>query len=359
MRFDSVVESNSHLPALDGLRAVAVSAVIVFHYGMGRFAFARLGVSLFFVLSGFLITLLLIREREKTGDVSLKHFYIRRALRIFPAYYAFLGISFALMFAVGATSPFLVLASVFYVLNYMQAFGHFTGTAVSHGWSLAVEEQFYLLWPALLLACWRRAYSVRRVILLAIVAICLWRTFLFVMGFRPGYQYYAFDTRFDSLLVGCGLAICVHDEWIQRLARAVSIHPLAPLFTIILLGALQVLPPRAWFRTVSHTSDAILLAILLVQALILHRHWLWSWLEWRWVRYVGTISYPLYLYHQLPNYFLFTDSPPRFGAQMMVKLVVAFALAMASYHFLEKPFLRMKRRLGGVTMRTDTVPTAA
>jgi peptidoglycan/LPS O-acetylase OafA/YrhL len=354
-----IVGTSSRLPALDGLRAVAVAAVIVFHYGLARFALARLGVSLFFVLSGFLITLLLVREREKTGDVSLKNFYIRRALRIFPAYYTFLGLSFLFMIAAGIdTPPLLVLSSLFYLLNNVEAFNLIIGTPVSHGWSLAVEEQFYLLWPALLRACWARGYSVRRVIFLAIAAICLWRTVLWANGIGNSYQYYAFDTRFDSLLVGCGLAICVHDGWLERLARAVTIHPLAPLLTVVLLGALQFLPPRWWYNTVSHTSDAILLAILLVQALLLNRHWLWSWLEWRWVGYMGSISYPLYLYHQLVNQVMEQFWLPRLSVQLVVKVGLTFAMAMASYHFLEMPFLRLKGRFGGAA-RTDAVPAAA
>jgi len=139
--------ASDHLPALDGLRAVAVAAVMVFHFGAASFYWAKLGVTLFFVLSGFLITLLLMREREATGSVSLRSFYIRRALRIFPAYYVFLLLSFAWMLIEGQDVPAaLVFSDGFYVLNYVQSFGAFRDTPVSHGWTLGVEEQFYLLW---------------------------------------------------------------------------------------------------------------------------------------------------------------------------------------------------------------------
>jgi peptidoglycan/LPS O-acetylase OafA/YrhL len=342
------------------LRAVAVGGVMVFHYGLLPFAFAKLGVSLFFVLSGFLITLLMVREREATGSVSLKRFYIRRALRIFPAYYVFLAVSFAWMAFQGQAVPAaLVLVSVFYALNYAQAFGAFRSTPVSHGWSLGVEEQFYLVWPAMLRAAWRRNVSVPKLILAGIILVCAWRTTLSLAGVRSGYVYYAFDTRFDCLLMGCGLAICVRDDWVQRTARVVSANALLPIATLMLLGAIHVVPVELWYLTVADSFEAILLAILLVQGLMLSAHPLWSWLNWPVVRYLGTISYPLYLYHQLAGNIAFEAVQSRWVVQIASAVAMAVALAMVSYHFIERPFLRRKERLSAMAAGEKTVPTAA
>ena len=333
---------------------------MVFHYGLLPFAFAKLGVSLFFVLSGFLITLLMMREREATGSVSLKRFYARRALRIFPAYYAFLAVVFAWMAARGEPIPAaLVLASVFYVLNYVQAFGMFRSTPVSHGWSLGVEEQFYLVWPAMLRAAWRRIISVPKLILVAVILVCIWRTALTLAGARPGYVYYAFDTRFDSLLIGCGLAICIREPWVQRAARTVSSHALFPVATLMLLGMAEIIPIEFWFVTVADSIEGILLAILLVQGLMLHQHPLWRWLNWPVVRYLGTISYPLYLYHQLAGSIIPDTMPVPWSLQVALKFVVAVALAMSSYHLVERPFLRLKERFSARTSPAKAIPTAA
>ena len=333
---------------------------MVFHYGLLPFAFAKLGVSLFFVLSGFLITLLMMREREATGSVSLKRFYARRALRIFPAYYVFLAVVFVWMASRGEPIPAaLVLASVFYALNYVQAFGAFRSTPVSHGWSLGVEEQFYLVWPAMLRAAWRRKIPVPKLIVVAIILVCAWRTTLTLAGARPGYLYYAFDTRFDSLLIGCGLAICVREGWVQRTARVVSSHALLPVATLVLLGAAEVIPVELWFLTVADSFEGILLAILLVQGLMLHQHALWRWLNWPIVRYLGTISYPLYLYHQLAGSVIPDTLPVQWSVQVALKFVVAVALAMCSYHLVERPFLRVKERLSARATAGKAMATAA
>src|SRR6267378_3170255 len=147
--------ADRHLPALDGLRAIAVFTVIVYHFGIHTVP-GDLGVSAFFVLSGFLITWLLLKEQRATGTVSTRQFYTRRVLRIFPAYYVFLAASFAVDYARGQQwPPGLRLSGLFYVVNYYNAFhGHNAGS-ISHAWSLGIEEQFYLLWPMLFLVLLR------------------------------------------------------------------------------------------------------------------------------------------------------------------------------------------------------------
>jgi peptidoglycan/LPS O-acetylase OafA/YrhL len=350
--------ASDQLPALDGLRAVAVAAVMVFHFGAASFYWAKLGVTLFFVLSGFLITLLLIRERERTGSVSLRNFYIRRALRIFPAYYVFLLLSFGWMLIEGLDIPAaLVLSAGFYVLNYVQAFGAFRNTPVSHGWTLGVEEQFYLLWPAMLRAAWNRKLAPEALVGFALGAILLWRVILVAGDLVPdGYQYYAFDTQFDALLVWCGLALCVRRDWVQRTAHAISVTPIAPLLTVIILAAGHQIPLDVWYLTIGNFFDALLLAILLVQMMMLHPHPAWRWIQWRWVRFLGAISYPLYLYHQLGRRIVDSIWQPRFAVWIVVATTVSLALAIGSYYFVEKPFLKLKTRFARTAGPAATAP---
>jgi peptidoglycan/LPS O-acetylase OafA/YrhL len=343
-----------HLPALDGLRAVAVGGVLLFHFGLVRFAFAIAGVSLFFVISGFLITHLLLEERERTGTISLRLFYARRALRIFPAYYVFLAVAFAVMAAMGdPPSRRVILSAVFYVSNYVQAAGFDTSTLVSHAWSLAVEEQFYLLWPLVLVLVLRRGRDPIPVLSVAIIAIIAWRCMRFVTG-HQGWIYYAFDTRADFLLTGCALAVAARRGAISRLAVVVAAKPWYPLIILLLCAACFRFPPyRGFIPTVGYSVVALLLAIFLVQCMMLSTHPAWRWLEHPVVRYIGRISYPLYLYHQLaPVLVRPLEARARHAVVLVAEVVVSVALAMLSWYLIERPFLRLKDRLAVV----DVIP---
>lgn len=334
------------LPALDALRAVAVGTVIAYHAGMWGVP-ADLGVSAFFVLSGFLITWLLLREFEGSGDASLRRFYLRRTLRIFPAYYVFLLLSYAVDHSRGGSwGRGLTLSAVGYAVNYFNALHGEPITSITHAWSLAVEEQFYLLWPLIFLLLMRRGAH-RAVVALCtgIVAVVAWRSWLYLdVGTGSPYVNNAFDTRFDNLAVGCLTALCVGRPVFERFAQAAARTPLAPLATIALLAVSRILSAKAYHYSVGYTVDAILLAILVLQLLQLSGSALWAWLDWRPVRYLGALSYSLYLYH---NWGLtagqHVPGPP------VLKLAggvgAALLLAAGSYHGIERPFLRLRDRL--------------
>jgi peptidoglycan/LPS O-acetylase OafA/YrhL len=135
---------------------------MLYHFTGNPWIPGDLGVGLFFVISGFLITLLLLREADRTGTVSLSQFYLRRTVRIFPAYYASMAVSLAVDFIRGTVwSPGLLASGAAYLMNYYNAFNNHPTTSIAHAWSLANEEQFYLLWPAAFLAL--RRVSPKRV----------------------------------------------------------------------------------------------------------------------------------------------------------------------------------------------------
>jgi peptidoglycan/LPS O-acetylase OafA/YrhL len=346
----SALVRQRHLPALDGLRAVAVFVVISNHF-FGPSIPGDLGVSAFFVLSGFLITWLLLKEYRSVGTVSVGHFYSRRVLRIFPAYYCFIAVSFLIDYVRGHPwDRALGWSSVLYVMNYYNATHGHPATSVAHAWSLAIEEQFYLLWPLVLLALARRRTARALTILaLLIAAVAAWRSFLY-LGRHVGaaYIYNAFDTRFDELAVGCFLAFGVRQSWFLAFSRAVSRSPALPFVTLVLLIISRLGISAAYHYSIGFTVDALLVMVLLVQLLLLHRHPMWSWLQHPVVRYLGVISYPLYLWHPWGmGAARWLHALPSVG-QFIVGVAICVAVASGSYFLVEKPFLTLKQRFSPV-----------
>jgi len=334
--------SRSHLPALDGLRAVAVLVVIAYHSGLP--VPGDLGVSAFFVLSGFLITRLLLRELSATGDVSLNKFYARRTMRIFPAYFVFLFLSYMLDKRAGQEwSTGLLTSAVTYTVNYFNAFNNHPLTSIAHAWSLAVEEQFYLIWPAVFLAL---ASKGRKALITGVasaaVAAMLWRSGLYLIGHvGTAYVYNAFDTRLDNLAVGCLLAVIADSRHFVTRAESLAARAWYPIITLTLILVSRVGLSQSYHYSLGFTVDAILMAVFITQMLQLYGSRLWSWLEWPAVRYLGTISYPMYLYHEWGA---------SVGNKVGIPSVVAtIALASGSYFLIEKPFLKLKSRFAAQT----------
>lgn len=341
------VIAGSHLPALDGLRAVAVFTVVASHANLPLRIPGDLGVSAFFVLSGFLITRLLVRERERTGDVSIRRFYLRRTMRIFPAYYAFLLLSYALDARAGQLWSNTLLANALtYTVNYFNAFNHHPSTSVAHAWSLAVEEQFYLLWPLafVILAKRGRRALVTGVGLAALAAVA-WRSWLFIGAHvDPSYVYNAFDTRLDNLGVGCLLALAVDYDSVAGAARVVAKRSWFPILTLSVLLTSRIAMPESYHYSVGFTVDALLVAILIVQLLQLNRTRLWSWIELPAVRYLGAISYPIYLYHQWGASVGRRIAGEAPSLEFVAGVIATIVLASGSYYVIERPFLRLKAR---------------
>jgi peptidoglycan/LPS O-acetylase OafA/YrhL len=335
-----------HLPALDGLRAVAVFVVISYHAGVMEGVPGDLGVTLFFVLSGFLITWLLAREFVATGSISIRSFYARRALRIFPAYYVFILFSLAVDTALGNRwSRGLIAVAFTYLVNYYNAFlGHPT-TSIAHAWSLAVEEQFYLLWPLACLSLLRHSReTAARGVFIVIVATVVWRSALYLLLHAPSsYVYNAFDTRCDSLAIGCFLALSLESRWFHLALQRLQSSALLPLVTLALIWLSHHFGTSAYHYSIGMTIDAVLLAVFMVQMLGLSTRSLWSWLDHPLARWLGRISYPSYLYHEwglsvgrrlLPH------------APHLLTFAAGYAatlcFAWGSYRIIEQPFLAIK-----------------
>ncbi|MCB1258884.1 MAG: acyltransferase, partial [Acidimicrobiales bacterium] len=212
-----------HIPALDGLRGAAVAGVLLFHGGVLDGGF--MGVDLFFVLSGFLITTLLLREWDDTTTISLKRFWFRRARRLLPALFGLLvGVAiYALVVADGFELGAIRadgLAAVAYVANWQQILGgngywdvYSAPSPFLHTWSLAIEEQFYVLWPLVFVGVMRWSRSNKRVLLglalVGAVASAIVMTLVFTEGADPSRAYLGTDTRAGGVLLGASLAIAL------------------------------------------------------------------------------------------------------------------------------------------------------
>jgi peptidoglycan/LPS O-acetylase OafA/YrhL len=345
------------VPYLDGFRAVSILLVLGFH-GMGPVTtwvgatFAGwAGVEIFFVISGFLITGLLIREQQEFGSFSFKRFYIRRALRIFPAYYLFLAILFYVKgwewrgaFAVAGC----------YLTNYDTVFGwnQIHGSGLIHTWSLAVEEQFYLLWPLTFYLCGKRAPIFAAV---TIVVVALWRSVLFLHGESWEYIGSGFFTRLDCLMAGC-LAAMLWSEPRPRayLQKALGGGWTAAALALALFCSSQTLGhasdgnPLFWF--LRYPLHAILIALFIVALCATPTSGVARALSIPVMVWIGRLSYSLYLWHgfifQKTDWYLgrFVPSGPYHDLVMEgVRFLAVLAVASASYYIIECPFLSLKK----------------
>ena len=341
--------AGSRLPSFDGIRMVAVALVILSHAGYEDGP-SDIGVNIFFVLSGFLITWLLLKEREKTGAISLKTFYVRRAFRLLPAYYVFMVVALGQYYGrhiPGGTRTDIVLPGLFYYTNYFNAVHDHPPTPLSHTWSLAIEEQFYLVWPlafALLMRWGRRA--VAGFLVPAIVVVVAWRSYLYVsLDVGTAYVYNAFETRFDTLAIGCLTAVLSQDARFVAGAQAISRRWYLPLITLVVLFVQHAFRPDTFTYTVGFTLDGLLIAVAILQLLLLVDHPAWRWLEHPIPRYLGTISYPIYLYHGLCNAVAGRLVPDLRPLRFLLAFACAALVGTLSFYLIEKPFLRLRDRL--------------
>ncbi|AWI59009.1 acyltransferase family protein [Sinorhizobium fredii] len=332
-------------PALDGLRAIAVMAVVAFHCRLPFTGGGSIGVDLFFVLSGYLITSILRSEVMETGTVSLSRFYWRRALRLWPPLLlmlaAYAAVAPALFPARDAIIDTTLAAT--YLTDYAMAFWH-EPLMLGHTWSLSVEEHFYLIWPLVILAT--RALSQRalaRFLIVAFVAATAWRI-ADALIWEDWYRtYYRFDTRMSGLMLGGLIAVV---PWRPNPRSAAMIGRLA---TYVLIVGFLTFPFRspafiAWGGiVVDLAAGGLILSVISTEATKLHRF-----LTLRPLVYLGVISYSVYLWHYPLSRLLRYELPS--GLTFLVVAGFAIVVAALSYEFIEKPLKTVRRRQAEVAI---------
>jgi peptidoglycan/LPS O-acetylase OafA/YrhL len=346
---------SSHLPALDAVRGIA-ACLVVFAHILGPLKLGATGVLIFFVLSGFLITWLLLRELERTGEISIHNFYVRRTLRIFPAFYVFWVVCVVVAHVTHASFSWAeAIASFFYMGDY------YTAIHPSHAhqimgitWSLGVEEKFYLLWPAIFLMLRKDLAKLLRVALFLTGFIWLYRTLACIYLHLPvDYLLYSFDSRFADILLGCSFALALKLGLLEPvLAAAVRIKAF-PLWLTAILVSLTILEHRMsvrLFYIFALPLSTVVVAALLVQLIFKADARGYRWLEHPVLRFVGRISYSLYLYHIVvirSVEHLFPHLRLRWAYSLM--WIGSFIAAYMSYKIIEQPFLRLKSRFEKTT----------
>ena len=355
------------IPALDGIRAIAVLFVLFYHISNVvplPVLPGPLGVLGFFVLSGFLITWLLIKEKEESGSISLKGFYRKRALRIFPAFYAFWILAVGARWMVHGASDVpwsQAFSAFFYVSNYLHAILHPSPDFILHTWSLSAEEQFYLLWPLTFLLFSKKTRPLMWGLAVVIGAMWIHRGHLWMTGHASYYLTYAFDTRADALLVGCLLALVLKEGLAQEVLAGVCRPVWAPLVTCTLIGTSVYLGgvSEAYKLVGGLAIEPLLVAILICQWIVQSASSPWKWLDSKPAIYLGRISYPLYLYHMLATH-LATRIAAHIPGQntgffVIIAVLTAIAIASCSYYIVEKPFLALKAK-GSVEVLAAKIP---
>ncbi|MGK2947058.1 MAG: acyltransferase family protein [Acidimicrobiales bacterium] len=340
-------------PALDGLRGAAVLAVLLFHGGFTWAQGGFLGVSLFFTLSGFLITSLLLTERDRSGRISLGSFWARRARRLLPA--SLLALGFALVVTM-TTIPIDqrvsalgdIRAALFHVSNWWfisegasYADLGLSPSPVQHYWSLAIEEQFYLVFPVVAAVALRRSRALLGVLLLAVT---IWSVATQVRLGGVDRIYFGTDTRAAELAVG-GLLAVLHQPIQRLLGGARSI--LRRLVDVAGLGAIVVV--AGLWMTVSQQNPGLYVGGFLMVALVsaglllaaVEGRRTAAVLAWRPMVALGKISYGVYLFH-FPVFLALSGDrvPLGTGPLFVVRAAVTLALAVTSYHLLELPIRR-------------------
>jgi|WetSurMetagenome_2_1015567.scaffolds.fasta_scaffold56574_2 peptidoglycan/LPS O-acetylase OafA/YrhL len=343
--------TNIYLPGLNGLRAIAALSVVISHitisfpdFGLikiGGWGFAAHGVTIFFTISGFLITYLLLLEKVKQ-KISIKNFYTRRILRIWPLYYLYLIISVGCLIANSKFSPNSILYYVFFCANLPYIFGG-SQVLIAHLWSIGVEEQFYLIWPVFV------KFSQKRMILLTSIIVLI----LIGMKFIARYvlhnellKIFLDVNRFECMLIGAAGAMLFFNQ--NKLFITIVTHGFIQkvswiILVIIALGKVHTPGPT------EHILMSIITLVLIIGQI--NTSGLKINLDNKMFDFLGKISYGLYVYHPLIIY-LFSKIIIGLNINIYPKVVIIFStiifstilVSHISYNYYEKPFLKLKSR---------------
>lgn len=354
-----MINGNKHIPSLNGIRALAVLLVFFSHAGFEDVVPGGLGVTIFFFLSGYLITTLLTHEYNSTGTISIKNFYIRRLYRLFPPLYIVIALVLLLVTMKGNISQISLTGLLSQILHYSNYYIIFVGKegllpGLGILWSLAVEEHFYVFFPLFLLFFSNKTTKHKIAVLIALIIalVISWRIVLVVnfdiLNLRSPdylYTYYATDTRFDSILYGCLMAlICnpVHSAIDERSNNLIKVGMVVGIGLILF----TLLYREPIFReTIRYTIQGIAMFPIFYYVITQSESIIYKLLNCKPLAFIGKISYTFYLSHFVLIYL----AQDIFGNTLLVKTVIGMILTLLfstlMYYFIEKRFASLRKKL--------------
>lgn len=337
-----------YIAALDGLRAVAAALVVAEH--AAHIPAGYLGVDIFFVLSGFLITSLLLAEQRQTGRVRIINFYLRRALRLFPCLWLMIGVVLLSFGTADKTHRFFFdsIYALLYVENWRIISQTPVGNIFQHTWSLSVEEQFYIVW-AIVAALWLPRVSARRaavVLAVSLLLASLWRVVVWEIDGNWVRVYAGTDTRADELIAGSLAAVLYSLDGFRKKmengARTLSALAIASFVGLMLIAFLA---PAEHERMLFVQPLGAAAAVVIILDLACNPTGsLTVLLSRRFLVYLGSISYGIYLWHDVLSWIALAN-----GASLLARIIVVAGggtiLAAASHRYVERPALALKSKL--------------
>jgi peptidoglycan/LPS O-acetylase OafA/YrhL len=357
---DTHTHRSELIPSLDGVRAISVLIVVFGHSGLQALVPGGLGVTIFFFLSGYLISTLLLTEHERTGGINIANFYARRVFRLMPplivSLVAAYGLTYSGLLAGGITAKGLA-AQLLYFANYYGLFFD-PGNTIPEGtgilWSLAVEEHFYIFYPllmSLLLGCALRPRTIGALLGILCIAVLAWRIHLVhAPGFFTDRTYYASDTRIDSIAYGCILALTM--KAVRQPRRSGSMSPAQWTLLAVAAGALlfTLLYRDPTFReTARYSVQGLALMPFFYFAIRFADNRLFQYLNTPWAMTLGTYSYTIYLIHYVIIQTIEKNLPAIAAKPYIlfpIALLISTAYAAAVARFIEPYFKKLRRRFG-------------
>lgn len=328
---------------------------------------ASLGVGVFFVLSGFLIYNLSVRESKKTGGFDWKHFYVRRVLRIFPCFYLYIAVIVCLVCSgvLALSWPTILSASTF-SLNYRHLWDHGAGSSdyfvIGHYWTLALEEQFYLTWPLLMFLFVKRRLFPVLMVFVALAPLIRLACYFFMPGSR-GQLGMMFHTGFDSIAFGVLLGELLQwpdakarleglaaNRWVVggTLGFLVFVAPILPEYVSRIFGERA---GGAYSLGVAKSLQLLGLCLVIIASISFPRTVLFRVLNWPPLAYVGVLSYSLYVWN---NLFFYTEKS-WFVSSFPLNFICIMGMALVSHYLVERPFLKLKDRFHKTTVPLESV----
>jgi peptidoglycan/LPS O-acetylase OafA/YrhL len=345
------------IPSLDGIRAISILIVVLGHSGLEALVPGGLGVTIFFFLSGYLITTLMLTEHKRNGGINILHFYARRAFRLVPALLVSLGIAYGLtytkMLSGGITGTGLAAQLLYFANYYGLYFDH--GNTIPDGtgilWSLAVEEHFYIFYPllmTLMLGCALRPRTIGALLGVGCLAVLAWRIHLVQSpGFVPDRTYYASDTRIDSIIYGCILAVVMSPKQQLNQLATMSWGHWTVLATASGTLLLTLLDRNVVFReTIRYSVQGLALMPFFYFAVKFSDNRLFQKLNSPWIVSLGIYSYAIYLIHYVVIT-LIVENVPSLAAKSFIlfptALLLSIVYAAIIDRFVDSYFRRLRR----------------